>query len=391
MRNVVAVLAVLVAVGCGMEELWLAEPEHGVVEAMQVAQSSGQDTEILLKVGGGGVFEHYANTACPISGFLGTTTQDVASGGDAKGSDGYIKVRGGGDPDNTTHGVDVLLNRKILDGNFSSKTPNGPFTLATELGTIYDALSVDRVSWDRVYESGATWSRKYDRGMRSYQTPLGVMPLHHSALIRITLINPPATETVVRYSTDEEAQAADEKKATLCAEADPGDCPATKPLSEYVLDGTEDYINLQGTWTYRPGGPNYKDVRVTIINDCVDDGGETFAFQAFIGSSGLSVPVTIWNHDKTPPPPNTYTVFESYPWDGHDGVTPFTVDLRSTRPVRRRHQRGSQTIGGSVTHLRRNVGGEKGLYRATVQPHGAGDVIVTHHNLGISVTIPYGG
>ena len=216
-----------------------------------------EGNRVLVPAMHGVTGEHFQRwRACPITGFTGVT--------DA----GHIKVTGGGiagrDP-----GINVLLNRKVQGHTLQKKTDGGPFLLSgTNLGLIRESLDfTDDIEDPPSFELNAAMGRIYKSGARSYSytdSALGATVHNGVAAFTIRLARPSQYRIVVHYST---------------SAADSSASPASVgSSSEYLMDGTHDFLPLSGSVTFQPG-ETAKQMRSTIINDCVDDAGETVAFK----------------------------------------------------------------------------------------------------------------
>ena len=140
-------------------------------------------------------------------------------------------------------------------------------------------------------------------------------------------------------------------------------------------DGTatagSDYTSTSGTLTFAPG-EDEKRVSVPIVDDSVEDSGETFtlvlsnASGAGFASNGTEAVGTIRNTET----PALTASFEGVP-EAHDGETAFRVRVAFSEGISISYTRmrdASFTVtGGDVTAARR-VDGRRDLWRITIEP-----------------------
>ena len=140
-------------------------------------------------------------------------------------------------------------------------------------------------------------------------------------------------------------------------------------------DGTatagSDYTSTSGTLTFAPG-EDEKTVSVPIVDDAVEDNGETFtlvlsnASGAGFARNGTEAVGTIRNTET----PALTASFEGVP-EAHDGETAFSVRVAFSEGISISYTRmrdASFTVtGGDVTAARR-VDGRRDLWRITIEP-----------------------
>ena len=231
---------------------------------------------ISIEVGMGTVYEHaYPGYACPIPGFLGTTS-----------GDGHIRVTGGNGIIGNMDGNDVLLNRMMNGALKLVKKGSwpGPFTLATPLKHIHDALSYSDPGDNppQGFPANAARGALYARGVRDRKISsgaLGALVHHATAAFGIRLMQSYQSPITVKFATYGTSATGSSKTS----------------IGEYALDGSEDFKSVSGTLTFLPG-ETYKLVTVAIINDCVEDGGEQFHLIIEPPGSGEN-PTTTGNTD----------------------------------------------------------------------------------------------
>ena len=143
-------------------------------------------------------------------------------------------------------------------------------------------------------------------------------------------------------------------------------------------DGTatagSDYTSTSGTLTFAPGD-NEKTVSVSIVDDAVEDSGETFtlvlsnASGAGFASNGQGAVGTIRN-TETPARPALTAAFEGVP-ASHDGESAFRVRVAFSDGISisdtRMRDASFQVTGGEVTAARR-VDGRRDLWEITIEP-----------------------
>ena len=153
-----------------------------------------------------------------------------------------------------------------------------------------------------------------------------------------------------------------------------------------TVDGTAtagaDYTTTSGTLTFAPG-ETARTVSVPLIDDTVEDDGETFtltlsnAVGAFLGDGEATG--TILNTESPPEPDALTATFEKVPSE-HDGTNVFTFRVAFSEPVPTRYRvlrdQSFAVSGGQVKRARR-VDGRADLREIHVEPSGHGDVTVT--------------
>ena len=154
-----------------------------------------------------------------------------------------------------------------------------------------------------------------------------------------------------------------------------------------TADGTAtagaDYDDTSGTLTFAPG-ETAKTVSVPLIDDTVEDDGETFtltlsnAVGAFLGDGEATG--TILNTESPPEPDALTASFTDVP-SAHTGSGTFTFRILFSEDIgisykTLRDESVSATGGARVTKARR-VNGRKDLWEITVEPEGDADVTVT--------------
>ena len=155
-----------------------------------------------------------------------------------------------------------------------------------------------------------------------------------------------------------------------------------------------DYTATSGTLTFLPGETE-KTVPVPIVDDDVEDDGETFWLglsdvmggDAVISSTFASAgQATIYNDERATPPPATPLTAAFADAPTHHGGEPFTVGLAfSEAPALsyRLLQGGDgqasaiAVAGGAVTRAARVAAGENRRWTLTVEPDGPDDVTLT--------------
>ena len=228
--------------------LIIGEDENGNKVIKERADRSGQ------------VWEHFHNwRACPISGFKGVNAS------------GQIEVIGGGLPGSE---IDTLLNRHLpyksgyrFNHWFKKKASNsGPFEISdTTLATVEDALHFLQPgdgsagpSWDRTL----ALSDLYDRGVRQYSYTGGALgSLVHNGIATFTirLSKPSEHRVTIHYSNSGSTASA---------------AGGVSSIGQYTMGGAHDYLPISGQAVFQPG-ETVKRLNVVIINDCVEDAGET--------------------------------------------------------------------------------------------------------------------
>ena len=141
-------------------------------------------------------------------------------------------------------------------------------------------------------------------------------------------------------------------------------------------DGTatagSDYTSTSGTLTFAPGD---NEKSVSIVDDAVEDSGETFtlvlsnASGAGFASNGQGAVGTIRN-TETPARPALTAAFEGVP-ASHDGESAFRVRVAFSDGISisdtRMRDASFQVTGGEVTAARR-VDGRRDLWEITIEP-----------------------
>ena len=161
-----------------------------------------------------------------------------------------------------------------------------------------------------------------------------------------------------------------------------------KTIARTATEG-EDFTRTRGTLRFEPGQTT-KTVRVPIIDDNVEDDGETFLLDLYEASGATMVDTESWatgtirntEEEEAPPPvANTLTAtFSNVPAEhGGGGVdNRFTFDLSFTENVKtgyaKLRDRAFTITGGDVKTARRKVQGSNQSWTITVEPEGWGDV-----------------
>ena len=152
-----------------------------------------------------------------------------------------------------------------------------------------------------------------------------------------------------------------------------------------TVDGTatagEDYTAASGALTFQPGETS-KTVSVVILDDTVEDGGETFTLQLSNASGATladdAATGTIRNTEGTARPDLT-AAFENVP-EAHDGESAFRFRVAFSEDIgigyRSMGDDSFTVSGGAVTGARR-VEGRHDLWRITVEPDSDGDLTIT--------------
>ena len=227
-------------------------------------RTNGDGSKELVPAGHGTTWEHFQTwSACPITGFMGLT------------ADGKVKVKGGG-ISGSTDGVDVLLNRQVTNaatsyGPYTLDRKGGPHLLTnTPMGTLRDALDFmearDGFPSNGSYARSQAMRRIYESGARAYSytdAAYGAVLHNGVATFTIRLAKPSEHTVTVLYGT-----AFDQSTAQKAS---------TASLDGYLMDGTHDYRPLSVLKAVFQPGETAKTFHVQIINDCVDDPGETVA------------------------------------------------------------------------------------------------------------------
>ena len=145
-----------------------------------------------------------------------------------------------------------------------------------------------------------------------------------------------------------------------------------------------DYTGTAGTLTFAPGETE-KTVAVPIIDDDIEDSGETFILRLFEASSGIefaesAATGTIYNTESEMPGAAPAAAFAGAPAAGH-GQDPFTLTLQFNHEFPIAWQTpadsGIAVTDGTLSGLERVSAGENLAWTLTVTPAGSGDVTVT--------------
>ena len=274
--------------------VWDVEGRRGVSAPVSLAAQW-----VRLNITGNSMgYEHRSERfSCPIPGFLGLTE-----------TTNYIMTTGGGGTSGyrDATGINTLLNRYIRErfGNFSLQVKaqnGGPFTLATPLKYIHDALSYSDAG-EQPYNTFALNRYRafvlYPRGVRDVKmtwSALGALVHDSHVTFAIELGRPATTRTTVRYITGGGTATGTNKTS----------------FGDYFLDGSEDYVAMSGDLVFEPGQYR-KFVSVPLINDCVADSDETLMLSLndpngstgdaaldrwFANNASPTASYTIKNHD----------------------------------------------------------------------------------------------
>ena len=150
-------------------------------------------------------------------------------------------------------------------------------------------------------------------------------------------------------------------------------------------DGTatagSDYTETSGTLTFARD-EREKTVSVPIIDDDVEDDGETFTLvlsnASFASDQETTATGTIRNTEAEPEGPPLTASFEGAP-EAHDGESAFTFRAAFSEDIgisfRSLREDAFTVTGGRVTSGKR-VDGRRDLFEMTVEPDGAGDVTI---------------
>ncbi len=144
-----------------------------------------------------------------------------------------------------------------------------------------------------------------------------------------------------------------------------------------------DYVHTSGMLTFAPGEWR-KTVDVPIVDDAVDDSGETFTLRLF-NATGAEIAAdqatgTILNHEEGSPQTGAGTAltaaFGGLP-HGHGGAAfTFRLTFSEAFAVTADQIRAGLTItGGSLTGVARTVAGENGSWDVTVTPTTAAEAV----------------
>ena len=239
---------------------------------------------------------------------------------------------------------------------------------------------------DRVEDSGEWMKLVVTRAYLTYQT-IGELgsTIDHSGLLAT---QSPGIGTI--YNSEEEpselsvadAEATKEDDATLdfVVTLDPA-AAETVTVDYATSDGTatagSDYTATSGTLTFDAGDAS-KTISVPIIDDTVDDGGETLTLTLTNASgadiAGAEATGTIQNNETATTP--LTASFADMP-ASHDGDE-FSFRVSFSQPVasRRRVVRNAFAVtGGSVSGLVR-VGGQSDLWTIKVEPSSNGETTI---------------
>ncbi len=156
---------------------------------------------------------------------------------------------------------------------------------------------------------------------------------------------------------------------------------ATVTVDYATSDGTatagDDYTAVDGTLTFLPGQTR-KTVSVPIIDDTVDDDGETMTLTLSNASGAdISDSEAVGTIYRTPDP--LTAEFQQAP-ASHDGTTAFTVRLSFSEDIATGYlvlrDRAVSAAGGTVQSANR-VDGRNDLWQITVEPSGNDDVTLS--------------
>ncbi len=143
----------------------------------------------------------------------------------------------------------------------------------------------------------------------------------------------------------------------------------------------DDYTTVSGTLTFQPG-QTQKTVSVPIIDDTVEDDGETMTLTlsnaSGAGISDSRAVGTIRNSEEQQSDPLT-AEFQQAP-ASHDGTAAFTVQLSFSEDIATSYRVLRDTAvsaaGGTVQKAKR-VNGQNDLWEITVEPSGNDDVTIS--------------
>ena len=156
---------------------------------------------------------------------------------------------------------------------------------------------------------------------------------------------------------------------------------ATVTVDYATSDGTatagDDYTAVSDTLTFLPGQTR-KTVSVPIIDDTVDDDGETMTLTLSNASGAdISDSEAVGTIYRTPDP--LTAEFQQAP-ASHDGTAAFTVQLSFSEDIATRYtvlrDRAVSAAGGTVRKAKR-VNGQNDLWQITVEPSGNDDVTLS--------------
>ena len=163
-------------------------------------------------------------------------------------------------------------------------------------------------------------------------------------------------------------------------------------ITLFTLSATPgvDYQNRNGTLTFQPGETS-QTISIPIINDTVEDSGETFAVTLYdaIGAdidvgqgtgTILNTEVLTGGFEGVPEAHDGLTgSFEGVP-EAHDGQSAFSFRVAFSEDIgisyKTLRDESFTTTGGAVTGARR-VDGRNDLWEITVEPSGAENVTIT--------------
>ena len=183
---------------------------------------------------------------------------------------------------------------------------------------------------------------------------------------------------------DATAAEGDDSTADFVVTLDPA-ATGTVTVDYATADGTAtapaDYGATSGTLTFAPGETS-KTVSVSIVDDTVEDDGETFTFTLDNAAGATLADATATGTVRSAEETDALTAeFKSLPEDGHGGAE-FTLKLKFSAEfplsylTLRDHALG--VTGGTLTEVSRATTGENKVWDVTVTPAaGAGDVTVT--------------
>ena len=183
---------------------------------------------------------------------------------------------------------------------------------------------------------------------------------------------------------DATATEGDDSTADFVVTLDPA-ATGTVTVDYATADGTAtapaDYASTSGTLTFAPGETS-KTVSVAIVDDTVEDDGETFTLTLDNAAGATLADATATGTVRSAEETDALTAeFKSLPEDGHGGAA-FSLKLKFSEEfplsylTLRDHALG--VTGGTVTKVSRATTGENKVWAVTVTPAaGAGDVTVT--------------
>ena len=183
---------------------------------------------------------------------------------------------------------------------------------------------------------------------------------------------------------DATATAGDDATADFVVTLAPA-ATGTVTVDYATADGTAtapaDYASTSGTLTFAPGETS-KTVSVSIVDDTVEDDGETFTLTLDNASGATLADATATGTVRNAEETDALTAeFRNLPEDGHGGAE-FTLELKFSEELPlsyvtlRDHALG--VSGGTVSEVSRAAAGENKAWNVTVTPAaGAGDVTVT--------------